>query len=138
MNTIHSNATPYPTSSAKSTMTVKFCHEDSRAAIEDADYVKLDFDPRKATLGLVEVLLVKVGTAGNEYKIIEKVGGFDLTSTYGQLIADNANLVAGATSAVSYDAEKETLTIATTGSAVPKLKAPKTLHEAGVSGIEQL
>lgn len=138
MNTIHSNATPYPTSSAKSTMKVKFCHEDSRAAIEDADYVKLDFDPRKATLGLVEVLLVKVGTAGNEYKIIEKVGGFDLTSTYGQLIADNANLVAGATSAVSYDAEKETLTIATTGSAVPKLKAPKTLHEAGVSGIEQL
>lgn len=138
MNTIHSNATPYPTSSAKSTMTVKFCHEDSRAAIEDADYVKLDFDPRKATLGLVEVLLVKVGTSGNEYKLIEKVGGFDLTSTYGQLIADNANLVAGATSAVSYDAEKETLTIATTGSAVPKLKAPKTLHEAGVSGIEQL
>ena len=138
MNTIHSNATPYPTSSAKSTMTVKFCHEDSRAAIENADYVKLDFDPRKATLGLVEVLLVKVGTAGNEYKLIEKVGGFDLTSTYGQLIADNANLIAGATSAVSYDSDRETITIATTDSVVPKLKAPKLLQEAGVSGIEQL
>lgn len=138
MNTVHSNATPYPTSSAKSTMTVKFCHEDSRAAIEDADYVKLDFDPRKATLGLVEVKLVKVAASGNDYKIIEKVGGFDLTPTYGPMIADNANLISGATSAVSYDTEKETLTIATTGAVVPKLKTPKLLHDAGVTGIEEL
>lgn len=136
MNTIHSNATPYPTSSAKSTMTVKFCHEDSRVAIEDADFVKLDFDPRKATLGLVEVQLVKAATSGNDYKLIEKVGGYDLTPTFGSLIADNANLISGATSAVSYNAEKETLTIATTGSVVPKLKSPKLLYEAGVTGIE--
>ena len=79
-----------------------------------------------------------MGTAGNEYKLIEKVGGFDLTSTYGQLIADNANLIAGATSAVTYDSDRETITIATTDSVVPKLKAPKLLQEAGVSGIEQL
>lgn len=138
MNTIHSNATPYPTSSAKSTMTVKFCHEDSRAAIEDADFIKLDFDPRKATLGLVEVQLVKAATSGNDYKLIEKVGGYDLTPVFGSLIADNANLISGATSAVSYDADKETLTIASTGSAVPKLKSPKLLYEAGVTGIEQL
>lgn len=138
MNTIHSNATPYPTSSAKSTMTVKFCHEDSRAAIEDADFIKLDFDPRKATLGLVEVELIKDGTTGNDYKIIEKVGGFDLTSTYGALFTESASLINGSTTAVTYDEGKETLTIATTDSVKPKLKAPKVLYEAGVTGIEQL
>lgn len=137
MNTIHSNATPYSTSGSKSTMTVKFCHEDSRAAIENADYIQLDFNPQRATLGLTGVKLVKVGDSGNDYKLIESVGGYDLTSTFGSLIADNANVINGVT-AVSYDDEKEVLTLTITGSATPKLKAPKLLLEAGISGIEQV
>lgn len=137
MNTIHSNATPYSTSGSKSTMTVKFCHEDSRSAIENADYVQLDFNPMRATLGLTPVKLVKVGDSGNDYKLIESVGGYDLTSTFGSLIADNANVINGAT-AVSYDEGKEVLTLTITGSATPKLKAPKLLLEAGISGIEQV
>ncbi len=103
MSTIHSNATPYSTSSAKSTMTVKFCHEDARAAIERADYVKLDFNPQRATLGLTAVKLVKTGDTGNDFKLLESIG---------------------------------TLTVS--GSAVPKLKAPKTLLEAGIEGIEEV
>lgn len=137
MNTIHSNATPYSTSGSKSTMTVKFCHEDSRAAIENADYIQLDFNPQRATLGLTGVKLVKVGDGGNDYKLIESVGGYDLTSTFGSLMADNANVINGVT-AVSYDDEKEVLTLTITGSATPKLKAPKLLLEAGISGIEQV
>lgn len=137
MNTIHSNATPYSTSGSKSTMTVKFCHEDSRAAIENADYVQLDFNPQRATLGLTGVKLIKVSDSGNEYKLIEAVGGFDLTSIFGPLMADNANVINGVT-AVTYDEDKEALTLTVTGSATPALKAPKLLLEAGISGIEQV
>ena len=137
MSTIHSNATPYSTSSAKSTMTVKFCHEDARAAIERADYVKLDFNPQRATLGLTAVKLVKTGDTGNDFKLLESIGGYDLTPTFGALIADSATAIAGATAA-TYDAEKKTLTLTVSGSAVPKLKAPKTLLEAGIEGIEEV
>lgn len=137
MNTIHSNATPYSTSGSKSTMTVKFCHEDSRAAIENADYVQLDFNPMRATLGLTGVKLIKVGDTGNDYKLIEAVGGYDLTSIFGPLMADNTNVISGAT-AVAYDTDKEVLTLTVSGSATPALKAPKLLLEAGIAGIEQV
>ena len=137
MNTIHSNATPYSTSGSKSTMTVKFCHEDSRAAIENADYIQLDFNPMRATLGLTGVKFIKVGDTGNDYKLIEAVGGYDLTSIFGPLMADNTNVISGAT-AVAYDTDKEVLTLTVSGSATPALKAPKLLLEAGISGIEQV
>lgn len=137
MTTIHSNATPYATSSARSTMTVKFCHEDARAAIEHADFVKLDFNPQRAVMGLIAVKLVKASDAGNDYKLIESVGGYDLTPTFGPLIADNANVIAGATAA-TYDADKKTLTLTVTNSATPKLKAPNALLEAGIEGIEEV
>lgn len=137
MNTIHSNATPYSTSGSKSTMTVKFCHENSRAAIENADYIQLDFNPMRATLGLTGVKLIKVGDTGNDYKLIEAVGGYDLTSIFGPLMADNTNVISGAT-AVAYDTDKEVLTLTVSGSATPALKAPKLLLEAGIAGIEQV
>lgn len=137
MNTIHSNATPYSTSGSKSTMTVKFCHEDSRAAIENADYVQLDFNPMRATLGLTGVKLIKVGESGNDYKLIEAVGGYDLTSTFGPLMADNASVINGVT-AVTYDDAKDALTITVSEGATPALKAPKLLLEAGIAGIEQV
>lgn len=137
MSTIHSNATPYSTSSAKSTMTVKFCHEDARAAIEDADYVKLDFKPERAVLGLVAVKLVKTGDAGNEYKLLEKIGGYDLTPMLGGIIAENPSVINGATAA-TYDETKKTLTLTVSGTVTPKLKAPKLLLEAGIEGFEEV
>ena len=138
MSTIHSNATPYATSSAKSTMTVKFCHEDARAAIEHADYVKLDFNPQRATLGLTAVKLVKVSDTGNDFKLLESIGGYDLTPTFGPLIADStATAITGATAA-TYSAEKKALTLTVSGSDVPKLKAPKTLLDSGIEGIEEV
>ena len=120
-------------------MTVKFCHEDARAAIEHADYAKLSFNPQRATLGLTAVKLVKVSDTGNDFKLIEKIGGFDLTPTFGPLIADSATTISGATAA-TYDADKKTLTLTVSGgsSAAPKLKAPKTLLEAGIEGIEEV
>ena len=135
MSTIHSNATPYPTSSARSTMTVKFCHEDARAAIERADYVKLDFNPQRATLGITAVKLVKLSE--NDYKLAENVGGYDLTPTFGPLIADTATVIDGVTAA-TYDAAKKAITLTVSGSTTPKLKAPKVLLEAGIEGIEEV
>lgn len=137
MSTIHSNATPYSTSSAKSTMTVKFCHEDARAAIEDADFVKLAFKPARAVLGLVAVKLVKVDEAGNDYKVIEKTGGYDLTPMLGGIIADNPSVINGATAA-TYDDTNKTLTLTVSGMVTPKLKAPKLLLEAGIEGFEEV
>lgn len=137
MNTVHSNATPYSTSSAKSTMTVKFCHEDARAAIENADYVKLDFNPQRAVLGLTPVKLVKVAETENDYKLVEKVGSYDLTPTFGPLIADNATVITGV-SAAKYNAAKGTLTLTAEASATPKLASPKTLLDAGIEGIEEV
>lgn len=139
MMTIHSNSTPYPTSSAKSTMTVKFCHENAREAIENADYAKLGFNPQRAILGLTAVKLVKVSDTGNEYKLLEKIGGYDLTPTFGPLIAESPSSITGAT-ASTYNAEKKTLTLTISGSTTdaPKLKAPKTLLESGIEGIEEV
>lgn len=138
MSTIHSNATPYSTSSAKSTMTVKFCHEDARAAIENADYAKLDFNPQRAILGLVAVKLAKVSDNGNKFKLIEAIGGFDLTPMFGKLIADNATVISGAT-AVTYDESEKTLTLTISGTSdTPHLKSPAILLEAGIEGIEEV
>lgn len=138
MTTVHSNATPYSTSSAASTMTVKFCHEDARAAIEKADYYKLDFNPNRAVLGLVAVELAKVSEDGNDYKLREKRGGYDLTPTFGALIADKATVILGVTAA-SYDTTKKVLTLTPAeGGETPKLAAPAELLEAGIEGIEEV
>lgn len=140
MSTIHSNATPYSTSSAKSTMTVKFCHEDARAAIENADFVKLGFNPQRATMGLTAVKLAKVPDTDNDFKLIEKIGGFDLTPTFGPLIADSAATAVSGITAATYDSDKKvlTLTFSDGNAGNPHLKAPKALLEAGIEGIEEV
>lgn len=136
MSTVYPTDTSYPTSSASASLTVSLAYEDARSAMEKLDYIKADFDIRKAAVGLVEVEFGRVGNAGNAYKLYEKVGGYDVTAIYGELLADNAVVIAG-TSAATYSAADETLTLTVTEGAEPKLKAPKTLLEAGIEGIEQ-
>jgi hypothetical protein len=137
MSTIYTTSTQHPTSSDKATMNVCFCFENAKEAITKYDYQPLDFDPRKYTLGLVLVDLVDVDGKKTTYKVVESTGGADLTSTYGPLLADNANLINGNASAVTYNEDVDTLTITTTGDTTPSLKAPSVLYEAGVIGIEQ-
>lgn len=140
MNSVYADATPFNTSGAKASMTVTFAHENAKRAFTDFDYVQLSFNPQKLVLGLTNVLLEKAGTTGNDYKIIEARGGNDITSIYGPVIATaGATVINGATaSAVSYDAAKDAITIATTGDAVPSLKAPSVLYEKDIKGIEQV
>lgn len=137
MSSVYSNATPHPTSSAKATMTVTFSHIDAKAAIVNFDYTQLDFNPQKLTLGLTQVKLDKAGD-GNAYKLFEVLGGNDITSIYGPLIANAGNnVISGATTALTYDAESDTLTIAASGGAEIRLKAPSLLYENDIKGIEQ-
>lgn len=139
MSTVYSDAVPHPTSSSKSTMTVSFAHSDAKLSITAFDYVQLDFNVQKLTLGLTSVALDKVGTSGNKYKLYEVLGGNDLTSVYGPLIVSAGNTVInGATSAVTYNADDDTLTIAGSTGAEPRLKPASVLYENDIKGIEQV
>lgn len=136
MSTIYPIVTPHPTSSAKSTMTVNFCLEDAQDAMENFDYVQLDFDLKRFAIGLVGVQIVQV--EGSKYKIVEAIGGYDRTAEFGTLIADNAASTLTGVSSAQYDEETETLTLTVDGNATPKLKKPAELYKAGVKGIEQV
>lgn len=134
---MYSDATPFATSSAKATMTVTFSYVDARQIIEDYNFVTLDFNPAKLTLGLTPVVLKKVGTTGSKFKLYEKFGGYDVTSIYGPLIVEGgAAVLNGATTAATY-ADDE-LTITATGGATPSLKSPATLYTKDIKGIEQV
>ena len=136
MSTIYPTVTDHPTSSAKSTMVVNFCHEDAQASMENYDYIQLNFDPKNFAVGLVAVELVAVD--GSKYKLIESIGGYDRTAEFGSLIASGATTVLGNVTSATYNAEDDTLSIVTKDSGVPYLKAPSALYEAGIKGIEQV
>lgn len=138
MATIYSDATPHPTSSAKSSMTVTFAFEDAKEAVEDFDFINLDFKPGRLTLGLNAVKLVKSDDKGG-YKIYEKLGKYDLTPIFGPLFAE-----AGADafqnkdiSAVTYDENSGTLILTDAGEDV-KMAAPSVLYTKGIKGIQQV
>lgn len=134
MSTVYPTVTQYPTSGAKSTMTVSFCHMDAEDSQLHFDFVPLDFDPRYFLRGLVDVELVS--TTNGKYKILEKMGGYDRTPEFGQLIADKAaEVLNNVTTATYADGE---LTITPKDSGVPSLKAPSILFENNIKYIEQV
>lgn len=136
MSTVYSKPTPHPTSSAAATMDVSFAFEDARNYFENMDFVQLDFAIGRSLVGLTPVVLVKDGTSGSDYRLLEKMGGYDLTPTYGEILAENPTLVGATTSGVTYNASAGTLSISTTGSATPALAAPSELLDKGIEGIE--
>lgn len=137
MSCVYSDSTPFPTSSAASTMNVVFCHKNAKRAKTNFDYQPLGFDPFELTLGLTPVKMEKVAETGNDYKLYEALGGHDVTGIYGPLIADSGNVVInGTTTAVGYNEGAKTLTI--TGTGTISLKAPKVLYENDIKGIEQV
>ena len=139
MASVYSNATPHPTSSAKSTMSVSFAHVDAKAAAIDFDFVQLDFNPLRLTLGLVGVRLAKAEGAGNSYKLYEVTGGYDVTPIYGPLIAAAGDtVISGAASACTYDETTQTLTIAASADADIRLMPASVLYENDIKGIEQV
>jgi hypothetical protein len=133
ITTLYPTVTPHPTSSNPATLTVSFAFENARDAIEDFDYVQLGFSLKDNLVMLTEVELVNTGT--NKYKIVEKVGGYDLTAKYGSALATAAASAFNGVSAVTYDSEAEVLTLTVTQGATVSLKAPSALYTAGIYGI---
>ena len=139
MSGVYSKAVQHPTSSAKPTMTISFAHVDAKVSEIDFDYIQLDFNPLKLTLGLVNVKLEKTKTNDSNYKLYESLGGYDVTPIYGPLIATAGNkVIKSATSAVTYDDVTKTLTIASTKDVDIRLESPSVLYENGIKGIEQV
>lgn len=132
---VFSNATPHPTSSAKSAMDVTLSYANPKQAIVKFDFIKLLFDPKKLELGLKPVKFEKA--SDGKYKLYEAVGGTDVTGVYGPLIATAGTAVlTGATSAAEFDAVNKAMTIAGEGNI--RLKSPSVLYTNGIKGIEQV
>lgn len=138
MSTIYPKPTPHPTSSNKAQLDVCFCHEDARAAVEDFDYNVIDFRPERYVMGLVPVKFVK---SGNNWKLVEAIGGYDRTAEFGEdLCKTAANTFHSDIDTATYNAATETITVTFKDNAtisVPQLLAPSKLYAAGVEGIEQ-
>ena len=101
------------------------------------DVVPLGFNALSAVYGLMPVTLEKVGSSGNDYKLIEFYGKGDATSKYGQLIADNAAEVLTGVTSATYDSVKEVLTLTMdSGTTTATLKSAATLAVKGIYGIE--
>lgn len=132
MSTVYPTPTPFSTSGSKSQLVVNFCHADIEDAYKNIDFVEIDFNANKVLKGLTEVVLIK--DADNKYKLVEKIGGYDVTAKFGEEIAKGAQTVLiGATSAEYKDGK---LTIVAEDGATPKLAAPSILLEAGIEYIE--
>ena len=132
MSTVYPIVVPHPTSSAKASLTVSCCLEDARAAIENFDYVQLDFNPLDELKGLVSVDLVE--TVSGKYKIIESIGGYDRTEEFGQAVASGASSVLNNVTTATY--ADGLLTITASAGATPSLKAPSVLFANDIAGIE--
>lgn len=134
MSTVYATPVAHPTSSAKASLTVSCCLEDAQAAIENYDYVQLDFNPIEELNGLVRVDLVAVSS--NKYKIIESMGGFDRTAEFGAAIQTNANTVLTGATTASYNENDNTITITASAGGTVALKNPSVLYNADIVGIE--
>lgn len=135
MSSVYPTSTQFPTSGAKSTMTVSFAHEDTEESHLNFDYVQLDFNPTNFLMGLVNVTLEKTD-AENAYRVIENIGGYDRTEEFGVLIADGVAEVLNNVTSASY--ANGVITIVPKGNAIPTLKNPSVLYEKGIKGIEQV
>jgi hypothetical protein len=131
MACIYPTIVPHPTSSAKESLTVSFCHVDAEKSQQNYDFITTDFHLEDSLIGLVPVELVKDGD--NKYHIVEKIGGYDRTAEFGPTVATKASSVIDGISAATY--EDGALTLTVTQDATPALKAPSALYANGIEGI---
>lgn len=135
--TIYPSGNDHPGASDKASLAVNVAYVDVEDYMINLDVAPLGFNARTAVYGLMPVTLEKVGSSGNNYKIVEYYGKGDATAKYGELIASNvAEVITGATAA-TYDAAGNQLTLTLgSGSSTPALKAASALEKKGIYGIE--
>lgn len=131
MASVYPTATPHASSGSKSNFVVNLAHKDIEDDLLNYDFIQLDYNPANYLIGLVEVTLESAGSG--KYKVVEKVGGLDVTPNYGPALAEGASTCLLGASSVSYDSTTETIV----ASGTPTLAKPSVLHTAGVDGIIQ-
>lgn len=135
--TIYPSGNDHPGASDRAALEVNVSYIDVEEYMINLDVVPLDYNASSAVYGLMPVTLEKVGSSGNNYKVVEYYGKGDVTAKYAATIADQvANVVNGATAA-TYDAANNYITFTLgTGVTAPTLKLASVLATYGIYGIE--
>lgn len=135
--TIYPSGNDHPGASDKASLAVNVSYVDVEEYMMKLDVVPLDYAARSAVYGLMPVTLEKVGSSGNNYKLVEYYGKGDATAKFGELISDNVASVLNGATAATYDATNNYITVTlTSDSTAPTLKAASVLEANGIYGIE--
>lgn len=126
LNYVSVTPTPYSSSGSQATAVVNFAHKDAKKSLANSNYQKVEFDVLSALTGLMAVDLV--GIASNKWKVVEHVGGYDVTPLFGS-VATLSSIFEGASSVTYANGE-----ITATG--LTGIKDPATLHTAGIDGYK--
>lgn len=133
--TIYPSGNDHPGANDKASLVVNVAYQDVEYYMLHLEVEPLDYDALLGVFGLMPVTLQKVGTSGNNYKVVEAFGFGDATSKYGSLIAENASNVLDGATAATYDSVNNTLSITASQGATPSLKAASVLAANGIYGI---
>ena len=135
--TIYPSGNDHHGASDKASLAVNVSYVDVEEYMMKLDVVPLDYAARSAVYGLMPVTLEKVGSSGNNYKLVEYYGKGDATAKYGELISDNVASVLNGATAATYDATNNYITVTlASDSTAPTLKAASVLEANGIYGIE--
>ena len=135
--TIYPSGNDHPGASDKASLAVNVSYVDVEEYMMKLDVVPLDYAARSAVYGLMPVTLEKVGSTGNNYKLVEYYGKGDATAKFGELISDNVASVINGATAGTYDATNNYITVTlASDSTAPTLKAASVLEANGIYGIE--
>lgn len=135
--TIYPSSNDHPGASDKASLAVNVSYVDVEEYMMKLDVVPLDYAARSAVYGLMPVTLEKVGSTGNNYKLVEYYGKGDATAKFGELISDNVASVLNGATAATYDATNNYITVTlASDSTAPTLKAASVLEANGIYGIE--
>lgn len=134
--TIYPSGNDHPGASDKASLVINVAYQDVEYYMLHLEVEPLPYDALLGVYGLMPVTLQKIGSTGNNYKVVEAWGFGDATSKYGSLIAANASNVLDGASAATYDSVNNVLQITLTqGSTAPTLKAASVLETKGIYGI---
>lgn len=136
--TIYPSGNDHAGASDKASLVVNVVYQDVEDYVKRLDVVPLDYEVLTAIYGLMPVELVKQGSTGSNYKVVEKYGSADATAKYGALLAGtNATNCMDDITAASYNAQDNVISITlATGKTAPVLKKASSLCTAGVYGIQ--
>lgn len=124
----------FKTSGDNASMAVSLVYDDVEKAWMETKSLQGETDLVEKAKGLVWVDIVKVGSGGSSYKVVEHYGRYDLTTVYGSLLAKTEGVWSGV-SAAQYNAADGTLSL--TSNSTPTLLSPAQLFTTGIKGIEQ-